>query len=86
MNYKESLLAKAVPKQSVRIDPNNKNYTNPRTYGVYEIVDTTNSKRFRYGNHPVRENELIREFENVKQCALFPKREDAKAYSDYLNQ
>ena len=85
MSEKERLLFKSISENSVLIDSNNKNYTNPRTFGVFEVTATNNSKRFRFGNHPVRENELIREFGSVKKHGLFLHREDAKALSDYLN-
>lgn len=85
MSEKERLLSKSISENSVRVDSNNKNYTNSRTFGVYEVTATNNSKRFRFGNHPVRESELIREFGNVKRHGLFLHREDAKALSYYLN-
>lgn len=67
MLEKENLLSESVSENSVCIDQQNKNYTISRSYGVYEILSTINTKRFRFGNHPVRENELVREFENVKR-------------------
>ena len=85
MTEKDNLLAKAISDDSIQIDGNNKNYTVPRSWGVYEIRLNTNTKRFRYGNHPVRENELIREFESVKSIGLFFEREDAKNLADILN-
>jgi len=86
MTEKENLLSKSISEKTVQIDPNNKNYTIPRTYGVYEILNTTNTIRFRFGNHPVRESELIREFESVKRIKIFLEREDAKALADFLNK
>ena len=85
MSEKEKLLSKSISENTVRINPNNKNYTIPRTFGIYEILNTNNSKRYRFGNHPVRENELIEEFENVKRIGLFLEREDAKALAGFLN-
>jgi hypothetical protein len=85
MTEKGNLLSKSISENSVRIDPQNKNYTIPRTYGVYEILKTTNAKRFRFGNHPVRESELMKEFESVKRLAIFLEREDAKALADFMN-
>ncbi|MDQ3634040.1 MAG: hypothetical protein M3405_05955 [Acidobacteriota bacterium] len=86
MSEKERLLEKSIPEKSVRSDSSNKNYTNPRTYGVYEILKTNYSKKYRFGNHPVRENELIRKFgNNVKGIGLFLDREDAKKLTSYLN-
>ncbi len=84
MSEKEKLLSKSISENLIRIDPKNKNYTTPRSYGVYEIPLTTNGKRYRFGNHPVRENELIREFESVKRIGLFLNRDDAKALASYL--
>lgn len=86
MKEKEKLLSKSVSEKSIQIDPENKNYTIPRTYGVYEILSTTNTKRYRFGNHPIRENELIREFESIKQICIFLEREDAKVLADLLNE
>lgn len=32
-------------------------------YGLYELGQSTEAKtRFRYGNHPIRHEELVREF------------------------
>lgn len=86
MSEKENLLSKSISETSVGIDTENKKYTIPRSYGVYEIPLVTNAKRFRFGNHPVREIELIREFENVTRIGLFLDREDAKALTDFLNK
>lgn len=85
MTREENLLSKSISEKAVEIDPINSNYTIPRTYGVYQVLKTTNAKRFRFGNHPVRENELIREFESIKRIAIFLQREDAKALADFLN-
>lgn len=86
MSEKENLLSKSISDKTVSINHQNKNYTTPRTYGVYEILATNDSKRFRFGNHPVRENELIREFENIKRIALFLERENAQALTSLLNR
>jgi len=86
MSEKENLLSKSISETAVRIDTENKNYTIPRSYGIYEISLVTNARRFRFGNHPIREIELIREFENIKRIGLFLDREDAKALTDFLNK
>ena len=45
-----------------------KRYTTPRTFGVYELPQSAGgTRRFRFGNHPVRQQELEREF---GQCTL----------------
>ena len=81
----DQLLSKAISEHSFQINPKNKNYTIPKTFGVYEIDTSANVKKFRYGNHPVREIELLREFGNVKKRGIFLNRDEAKALSDYLN-
>ena len=86
MSEKGNLLSKSISEITVRIDTENKNYTIPRSYGVYEIPIVTNTKRFRYGNHPIREIELIREFENIKRIGLFFDRENAISLARSLNK
>lgn len=86
MSQKEQLLSKSVTEKSVRIDVEHKNHTIPRSFGVYEILLATNAKRYRFGNYPVRENELIREFGNIKRVGLFLDRKDAKVLADFLNK
>lgn len=86
MSEKEKLLSKSISENSIQPDHNDKKYTVPRSFGVYEIQTTTNAKRVRFGNHPVRENELIRDFKTVKRIGLFLDRSDAKALADFLNK
>ena len=86
MSEKERLLSKSISENSIRPDSSNKSYTIPRSFGVYEIRATTKAKRFRFGNHPVRENELILEFDNVQRIALFLDRNHAKNLADFLNK
>lgn len=62
-------------------------YTSPRTWGVYEIdVPAAGaSRRYRLGNHPVRERELAAEFGKVKRIALFISRAQAEDLERLLN-
>jgi hypothetical protein len=61
-------------------------YTNPRTYGVYRVTESApGSRRFRFGNHPVREWELSREFGNISCVVLFAERTHAKELTAILN-
>lgn len=61
-------------------------YSDPRTYGVYALVGAKHSgRRFRFGNHPVRHNELARQYESVRLEALFIKRSDASELAALLN-
>ena len=75
---KSSLIEAAIDPASVRPDPNNPNWTIPRSWGVYEVANYAASQ-FRFGNHPVRERELRREFSRVTLLALYEERELAKA-------
>ena len=61
-------------------------YTNPRSYGVYYLQNSTISRRYRFGNHPIRMRELEREFSSCALIKLFLSREDAKALAYQLNQ
>ncbi len=69
----------------LRTDPNNPQLTIPRSYGVWE-VRSSNGKQYRYGNNPVRGQELEREFGRARIMKLFENRDLAKAEADYLNR
>jgi hypothetical protein len=62
-------------------------YTSPHTWGVYRISPSapSSTKRFRSGNHPVREQELRREFGNVECLALFTSAAQARELADIYN-
>lgn len=61
--------------------------TSPRSYGVYRILNTANvGKEFRYGNHPVRQFELRREFGDCRLVYLFLEREHALRMQRILNE
>lgn len=62
-------------------------YTSPKSWGVYEIEprSTAARKRFRFGNHPVRQHELEREFGVVRNVALFTARSLAVELASVLN-
>ncbi|WP_157265243.1 hypothetical protein [Azohydromonas aeria] len=62
--------------------------TSPRSWGVYEVSPASPSatRRFRNGNHPVRQRELEREFKGaVRQVALFTSKSLAEELSGLLN-
>lgn len=64
-------------------------YTEPRTWGVYELKPKQNNltkKIFRIGNHPIRKNELEREYGAVDVIALFTSRYLAIELAETLNQ
>ena len=77
------LAERAIPPRSVRPDGK---LTLPRSYGVYELPgDVRNTRRFRYGNHPVRLQELERKFGACKLLYLFGTRADAAATANACN-
>ena len=79
----QQLKARAVSPGSVRPDGQ---LTMPRTYGVYELpAGVQNTRRFRFGNHPVRLRELEREFGACKLLYLFKARADAAAMANACN-
>ena len=81
----QKLLSFAVSEASVRIDGQ---YTRPRTWGVYEIDPPSSgraTRRYRLGNHPVRQRELEAEFGSAKRLALFTSRTLAEQLERLLN-
>lgn len=78
----DHIITRAISPSSVR--PNGR-LTSPRSYGVYRIPASANStSSFRYGNHPVRQRELEREFGSSKLEYLFTERTRAKAVAQHL--
>lgn len=78
---------------SQQVDPSTTtpdgSYTKPRTWGVYEIEPLENSRstrRFRLGNHPVRQRELEAEFGAAKRIAVFASRSLALDLEGHLNK
>ena len=60
--------------------------TVPRSWGVYQLAaGPSQSKRFRYGNHPVRQSELEHEFGRVACVALFTSRPLASELAHLYN-
>ena len=79
----EALQIQAVSPDSVRPQGS---LTVPRSYGVYELCDHVGStKRFRFGNHPIRMRELEAEFTACALRYLFLTREAAVAMASVLN-
>jgi hypothetical protein len=53
--------------------------TSPRSWGGYELPEGVGAtRRFRFGNHPVRMHELEREFDGCVLVYLFRSRSDAR--------
>ena len=60
--------------------------TAPRSWGVYRLPSTAGAtRRFRFGNHPVRKTELEREFGSCGLEHLFLSRDDAARVAAALN-
>lgn len=66
--------------------PTNKNWTLPRSYGVWELPNKSCGKKYRFGNNPVREKELAKEFGSVKMVDLYLSRESARDQANKLNE
>ena len=80
----EHIISRAISPSSVRPDGW---LTVPRSYGVYRVPSSAGStRRFRFGNHPVRQRELEREFGACKLEYLFTERDDAKAVALALSE
>ena len=87
MNLKEQLMAKAVDSKHYKADPENRNWTIPRTWGTFSIPDEfvyRRKKKYRCGNYPVRMEQLKRHYGSVEFIALFEDRDDAQALADLL--
>ena len=80
---KNELLALSIAETAVRADGN---LTIPRSFGVYRIVaGAGTSRRYRFGNHPVRRHELDRELGATRLEALFFERRLAEELARLLN-
>lgn len=72
------LQARAIEPKSVIISGRR---TNPPTWGVYRVEGFAAGRRttqFRLGNHPIRQQELAREFGAAELILLLPQRADAE--------
>jgi|LauGreDrversion4_2_1035121.scaffolds.fasta_scaffold308493_2 hypothetical protein len=81
----KSLLTKSIDPSSVKPDGQ---YTNPKTWGVYQVerlLDGRRGKGFHFGNHPIRQQELIRQFGEAQTIGIFEKRIDAEEVAYLMN-
>lgn len=69
----QDLLAKAIGQSSLA---DAGLYTRPKSWGVYKVrpPKLSTTKLYRIGNHPIRQQELHREFGGVSLVALFTSR------------
>ena len=79
----QELLALSIDASRLRADGN---LTLPRSYGVYRLTGSRKSGRLhRFGNQPVRLQELIRDFGGASLEALFTERTHAVELASLLN-
>jgi hypothetical protein len=80
----KELLALSISPSAVRA---NGNLTIPRSYGVYRLTGSKRSGRLhRFGNHPVRLQELIRDYGGASLEALFTNRKHAEELASLWNR
>ena len=83
MTTPEELIQRTIDPSSVRIEGT---LTSPPSFGVYLIVDAdTGAQRYRFGSHPVRQQELEDAFGGCDLEYLFLNRADAAALTSLLN-
>jgi hypothetical protein len=81
---KRDLRALAITESSVRFHGT---LTVPRSFGVYRIGgNARGTRQYRFGNHPIRQRELIREFRTAPLEALFLERLLALELAKLLNE
>ena len=79
----DQVLARAISPSQVRADGP---LTSPRSFGVYVLpAKHGSSRRYRFGNHPVRQRELEAEFGQAHLLHLFRSRQDAVTVAAMLN-
>lgn len=79
----DSLMKKTVNPDLLTVDGI---YTSPRSFGVYKLTSNGSvGKKYRFGNHPVRLEELIREYGTCEIEAIFLDRSEAEMLADLLN-
>lgn len=81
----KTLLEKSIEPSAVKLEGK---YTNPKTWGVYQVlrlVDGRGCNGFHIGNHPVRQQELIRQHGEAQLISLHDLRGDAKEVAYILN-
>ena len=77
------IIERAIHTSDVRIEGG---LTSPRSYGVFRVKDASTSRKFRFGNYPVRMRELEQEFGACVLMYLFLNRDDAQNLASLLNQ
>jgi hypothetical protein len=82
--HQDVLIRRSVDPSAVRVVGQ---YTIPRTYGVYRLrASPGRGREYRLGNHPVRHQELVRDYGAADLKWLFYDRADAVELAALLNQ
>jgi hypothetical protein len=71
--------------QDLKRHPTKPGWTMPKSFGVWELPDASNGKKYHWGNFPGKGLELDREFGSNKRIALYASRKQAKAHVEELN-
>jgi len=79
-------MSERIPPELTIPDPNNPDWTIPRTWGVWDIGPKRGARRFRYGNYPVRGNELAQDYGSARLVVLFTDRTTARNEAVSLNR
>jgi hypothetical protein len=88
--FRKAMLEGNVSQTRKSIDPlpvkSDGRYTSPRTWGVYKVERLLEGKRFHFGNHPIRQQELIRQYGEAQLVGgLYEERINAKEAAFLLN-
>ena len=84
INKIEAVIRRSISPSAVRADGR---LTVPPSYGVFAIPpNSSNARRYRFGNYPVRLQELEREYGHCTLEHLFLSREDAIELASMLNR
>lgn len=75
-----------VSPSEVKPHPETKNWTLPRTWGVWEVPLERGTQRFCFGNYPVRGRKLESERGAATLIALYTHRDAAERHAASLNQ
>ena len=80
----DAVLARAIQTSAVKPEGP---LTAPRSFGVYILpANHGSSRRYRLGNHPVRQRELEIEYGKAELVHLFRSRRDAVVVAGALNR
>jgi hypothetical protein len=79
---RQALLERSLSQCQISLDGR---LTIPRTWGTYDLGASAGGRRFRYGNHPIRMTELLREQGECSLVALFYAQQDASRLAALLN-